>query len=99
MVEKYQPSFFNCRLVAGKEQLIIAAMAKARAIVRYGIGVDNVDLGAAQAHGIPVSNIPDYCIDEVADHTLRISADSSASDASARSGARKSVPRVANRQV
>lgn len=49
---------------------VIAAMAKARAIVRYGIGVDNVDLGAAQAHGIPVSNIPDYCIDEVADHTL-----------------------------
>ena len=49
---------------------VIAAMNKARAIVRYGIGVDNVDLDAARAHGIPVSNIPDYCIDEVADHTL-----------------------------
>ena len=33
MVEKYQPSFFNCRLVAGKEQLIIAAMAKALEII------------------------------------------------------------------
>ena len=43
---------------------------RARAIVRYGIGVDNVDLEAARARGIPVSNIPDYCIDEVADHTL-----------------------------
>ena len=42
----------------------------ARAIVRYGIGVDNVDLDAAQFGGIPVCNVPDYCIDEVADHTL-----------------------------
>jgi D-3-phosphoglycerate dehydrogenase len=49
---------------------VINAMSKARAIVRYGIGVDNVDLDAARARGIPVSNIPDYCIDEVADHTL-----------------------------
>lgn len=49
---------------------VIAAMSRARAIVRYGIGVDNVDLDAARALGLPVSNIPDYCIDEVADHTL-----------------------------
>ncbi len=49
---------------------VIAAMHRARVIVRYGIGVDNVDLEAARAMGIPVSNIPDYCIDEVADHTL-----------------------------
>lgn len=49
---------------------VIAAMSRARAIVRYGIGVDNVDLDAARSQGIPVSNIPDYCIDEVADHTL-----------------------------
>ncbi len=49
---------------------VIAAMSKARAIVRYGIGVDNVDLAAARARGIPVCNVPDYCIDEVADQTL-----------------------------
>ena len=49
---------------------VIGAMSRARAIVRYGIGVDNVDLDAALEQGIPVSNIPDYCIDEVADHTL-----------------------------
>ncbi len=45
-------------------------MSRAKAIVRYGIGVDNVDLAAAKARGIPVCNVPDYCIDEVADHTL-----------------------------
>lgn len=49
---------------------VIGAMSHARVIVRYGIGVDNVDLAAARGQGIPVSNIPDYCIDEVADHTL-----------------------------
>lgn len=49
---------------------VVGAMSKARIIVRYGIGVDNVDLDAARARKIPVCNIPDYCIDEVADHTL-----------------------------
>lgn len=49
---------------------VIDTMARARVIVRYGIGVDNVDLDAARARGIPVCNVPDYCIDEVADHTL-----------------------------
>jgi D-3-phosphoglycerate dehydrogenase len=49
---------------------VIGAMRRARAIVRYGVGVDNVDLDAAQARGIPVCNVPDYCIDEVADHTF-----------------------------
>lgn len=49
---------------------VIQAMEQAKVIVRYGIGVDNVDLAAARAKGIPVCNIPDYCIDEVADHTM-----------------------------
>ena len=49
---------------------VVNAMTKAKAIVRYGIGYDNVDTAAARERGIPVCNIPDYCIDEVADHTL-----------------------------
>ena len=49
---------------------VIAAMKNVRVIVRYGIGVDNVDLQAAAERGIPVCNVPEYCIDEVADHTL-----------------------------
>jgi D-3-phosphoglycerate dehydrogenase / 2-oxoglutarate reductase len=51
---------------------VIAAMQSARAIVRYGIGVDNVDLDAARLRNIAVCNVPDYCIDEVADHTLAL---------------------------
>jgi D-3-phosphoglycerate dehydrogenase len=49
---------------------VVNAMSRARVIVRYGIGFDNVDLAAARARGIPVCNVPDYCIDEVADHAL-----------------------------
>ena len=49
---------------------VIDAMRQARVIIRYGIGVDNVDLAAARERGIPVCNIPDYCIHEVADQTL-----------------------------
>jgi len=51
---------------------VIAAAAEAgcRAIVRYGIGFDNVDIAAAERHGIPVANVPDYCQDEVADHAI-----------------------------
>ncbi len=49
---------------------VIEAIDKAKVIVRYGIGVDNVDLAAARKRGIPVCNVPDYCVEEVADHTL-----------------------------
>jgi len=49
---------------------VIRSMKRAKVIVRYGIGVDNVDLAVAKECGIPVCNVPDYCIDEVADHTL-----------------------------
>lgn len=49
---------------------VIECMQKCTIIVRYGIGVDNVDLSAAERKGIPVCNVPDYCIDEVADHAI-----------------------------
>jgi D-3-phosphoglycerate dehydrogenase len=51
---------------------VIAGLKNCRGLVRYGIGVDTIDLQAAAAAGIPVANVPDYCIDEVADHTLAL---------------------------
>jgi D-3-phosphoglycerate dehydrogenase len=51
---------------------VIDAMTRCRVIVRYGIGVDNVDLRAAAGKRIPVCNVPDYCVDEVADHALAL---------------------------
>jgi D-3-phosphoglycerate dehydrogenase len=49
---------------------VVATLDKCRVIVRYGVGVDNIDLDAARRRGIPVCNVPDYCMDEVADHAL-----------------------------
>lgn len=51
---------------------VIANLSKCRVIVRYGIGVDNIDLEAAKQKSIPVCNVPDYCIHEVADHTISL---------------------------
>lgn len=41
-------------------------------IARYGIGVDNIDIPTATELGIRVTNVPDYCLDEVADHTMAL---------------------------
>jgi D-3-phosphoglycerate dehydrogenase / 2-oxoglutarate reductase len=51
---------------------MIRQMARCRIIARFGIGVDNVDIAAATAAGIVVTRVPDYCIDEVSDHTLAL---------------------------
>lgn len=51
---------------------MIPQMKKCRIISRFGIGVDNVDIPAASKAGIVVTRVPDYCIDEVSDHTLAL---------------------------
>jgi len=47
-------------------------MPKCKIIARYGIGVDTIDLDAATAAGIIVTNNPTYCIEEVAEHTMAL---------------------------
>jgi D-3-phosphoglycerate dehydrogenase len=49
---------------------VIEAMTRCKVISRYGIGVDMVDLQAAGEHGIPVANVPDFCMEEVSDSTI-----------------------------
>lgn len=50
----------------------IATLGRAKIIARYGIGVDNLDLAAASDAGIAVTNVPDYCLEEVAAHTVAL---------------------------
>ncbi|MFY9531172.1 MAG: C-terminal binding protein [Candidatus Acidiferrales bacterium] len=51
---------------------MIREMKRCRIISRFGIGVDNVDIAAATNAGIVVTKVPDYCIDEVSDHTMAL---------------------------
>ena len=51
---------------------VIEATTNCKIIVRTGIGFNNIDLNAATEKGIYVCNVPDYCFDEVADHTLAL---------------------------
>jgi D-3-phosphoglycerate dehydrogenase len=49
---------------------VIDSLQNCKVISRYGIGVDMIDLEAAAARGIPVANVPDFCIDEVSTQTI-----------------------------
>lgn len=51
---------------------VIKALPHLKAIGRYGAGVDNIDLAAATAQGVAVSNVPDYGIDDVSDHAIAL---------------------------
>jgi D-3-phosphoglycerate dehydrogenase len=70
------------RLAAGCEAImtnwvkvpesVIAAAPKCKIIARLGIGLDNIDVAAATRRGIVVTNVPDYCVVEVAEHALAL---------------------------
>ncbi len=50
----------------------IEKLTRCKAICRYGTGVDIVDVEAAYEHGMVVTNVPDYALDEVADHSIAL---------------------------
>jgi len=51
---------------------VMEAAPGCRIVARMGIGLDNIDVAAATERGIIVTNVPDYCVSEVADHTLAL---------------------------
>jgi len=54
----------------GRDEL--GQLADGAVVIRYGVGVDNVDLGAAAAAGVRVCNVPDYGANVVADHAVML---------------------------
>jgi phosphoglycerate dehydrogenase-like enzyme len=56
--------------IVGMPAEAIERLRGTRLLMRCGAGVDSVDVAAATRRGIWVANVPDYCLDEVADHTL-----------------------------
>ncbi len=51
---------------------VIAGLKNCKAIGRFGIGTDNIDIPAATAAGIVVTYAPAYCLDEVSDHAMAL---------------------------
>ncbi|WP_324276747.1 C-terminal binding protein [Blastococcus brunescens] len=68
LVRKHQP----VAVLTNWAQVTGAAIAAApvRHVARMGVGLDNIDVASAAARGVWVTNVPDYCIDEVSDHAL-----------------------------
>ena len=48
----------------------IGASPELLIVARMGVGLDNIDVEAATRHGVLVTNVPDYCVDEVSDHAV-----------------------------
>jgi D-3-phosphoglycerate dehydrogenase len=51
---------------------LLARLKRCKAIGRFGLGVDNIDLKAAIELGMTVTYVPDYCMQEVSDHAMAL---------------------------
>lgn len=51
---------------------VIENCPRCKVVSRFGIGLDNIAVDVATARKIPVTNVPDYCVTEVAEHTLAL---------------------------
>ena len=51
---------------------VLDAAPNCRIVSRYGVGVDNIAVDHATQLGIPVTNVPDYCFEEVSDHAMAL---------------------------
>lgn len=53
-------------------RVIASALPDLKVIVRYGVGLDNIDVAYATEQGIPVARVPDYCFVDVAEQTMAL---------------------------
>lgn len=51
---------------------VIDSLERTKVISRYGVGVNTIDIDAAQAKNITVANVPDYGMEEVSNHALAL---------------------------
>ncbi|MFV1967650.1 MAG: C-terminal binding protein [Pirellulaceae bacterium] len=51
---------------------VLGRARRCQIVSRMGIGLDNIDVDFCSRHGIPVTNVPDYCVEEVAEHALAL---------------------------
>ena len=51
---------------------VLDSMPKCKVVVRYGVGLDTLDLGAAAERGVICAHVPDFCAEEVSNHALML---------------------------
>lgn len=51
---------------------VLERSTRCKVVTRFGVGLDNIPVEAATRLGIPVTSLPDYCVNEVADHTIAL---------------------------
>ncbi|WP_201839834.1 C-terminal binding protein [Microvirga zambiensis] len=69
LVRQHQPSAIMTCWAQVSAQAIVAAPAL-KIVARLGVGLDNIDVEAATTRGIWVTNVPDYCVEEVSDQAV-----------------------------
>jgi D-3-phosphoglycerate dehydrogenase len=69
LIAEHQPAaILTCWATVSAEA--IASTAPLRVVARMGVGLDNIAVSAATDHGVQVTNVPDYCVEEVSDHAV-----------------------------
>ena len=69
LVKLHQPqAVLTCWAPVSAEA--IAASPELRIVARLGVGLDNIAVDAATRRGVWVTNVPDYCVEEVSDHAV-----------------------------
>jgi len=75
VIEKCQGAVAFLNQYVRMDEVIFKAIPTLKLVVRYGVGVDNVNLADATKYGVQVTNVPDYGVFEVADHSLALMLD------------------------
>ena len=95
-VRLLQPA--RCVLVGGAHitREMLGQLPNLQLIIRYGVGLDTLDIPAATDHGVVVAHYPDFCQPEVANHAtmllLAVARKLVPHDRSIREGRYRSVP-------
>ncbi|MFR3905937.1 MAG: C-terminal binding protein [Christensenellales bacterium] len=70
IIEKAQDADVIVTHFADLTETVFAALPRLKAVVRYGVGYDSVDVEGATKHGVLVVNVPDFCGEEVSNHVM-----------------------------
>ena len=69
LIARHQPdAIMTCWALVTRQAVL--GDANLKFIQRFGVGLDNIAVDAATERGIPVANVPDYCMEEVSDHAV-----------------------------